>query len=570
MNTTPDTLYGHLKSWVAADPQRTALVDPEPDRSATTPIDGGHRRVTVTDLLARADEFARLLSNHQVGPGDCIGVWIPSWSDAYAWQFAASACGAHVIGVNTRYNVAEVSHVLAKARPRVLVMAHGFGRVKFLDTAVAAVAEARRSVQEDGTETFTPPVSFVWAVPGAQTDPTPADYDLGSGSMVVPRAPRLATAASTGDLQTAAGSDDRLAVAFTTSGSTGMPKLAAHRESAVISHAVNAASAVGLSPGDLMVEPLPYSGVFGYCGGMAALFAGAAVLLHPVFDETELLRAWEHFGGTHFVGADDMLSRVRRACGESGIRLDSWKWAGVADFQGMSAEIAQWASAEFGTRTVGVYGSSEVFALATLWPTDTSDDLRYSGGGQLVDPSYEYRIADPATDEPMSDGDDGEIQLSGTNVVNSYLGDSGEGAKNFTADGWFRTGDLGRAKGPHSFEYICRMGDVIRLRGFLVDPAEIETHIITHEDVELVKVVGRTNDLGEPEVVAFVQGVHDRVPDEEQIIAHCCERLARYKVPAEVRVIDAMPVTAGTNGSKIKAAVLRDWAAQPRVQSALG
>lgn len=559
MTSSDITLYGHLQEWVAADPQRTALLDPVPDGEEQNELEHGHVRVTVADLLARADQFAGLLAAHDVGDGDCVAVWLPSWADTYAWQFAASARGAHVIGVNTRYNVAEVGHVLTKARPRALVMAHGFRGLDFLSTATQAVAEAQAEFPADSKQPFVPPVAFVWAVPGAPNVPVDTDYDLGPGAVTVPAEASPEAAAPT----PAAPSADRLSVAFTTSGSTGLPKLAAHRESAVISHSQHVATRVGFAPGDVLVEPLPYSGVFGYSAGMGALFGGAAVLLQPVFDERALVRAWAAFGGSHFVGADDMLSRVRQACDASGTQLDSWKWAGVGDFQGMSADIAKWSAEAFGTETVGVYGSSEVFALASFWPLDAPDELRISGGGHLVDPEYEYRIVDPLSNEPVSSGSEGEVQLRGANVVDQYLGDKGEGAKNFAGNGWFATGDLGRAQGPEAFEYVCRMGDVIRLRGFLVDPAEIEFHLITHDDVELVKVVGRTDESGAPEVVAFVQPVPGSAPDPAKIRQYCKQRLASFKVPTEVRLVETMPVTTGTNGSKIKAAVLREWAAKP-------
>lgn len=559
MTSSDTTLYGHLQEWVAADPQRTALLDPMPDDDKQKDLEHGHVRVTVADLLARADQFAGLLAKHDVGEGDCVAVWLPSWADTYAWQFAASSRGAHVIGVNTRYNVAEISHVLTKARPRVLVMAHGFRGIDFLSTATKAIAEAQEEFPAGSAQPFGPPVAFVWAVPGAPNAPVAADYDLGSGAVTVP-----VNAAQSTDVPTpAAPKDDRLSVSFTTSGSTGMPKLAAHRESAVISHSQHVAARAGFAPGDVLVEPLPYSGVFGYSAGMGALFGGAAVLLQPVFNAHELVRAWDAFGGTHFVGADDMLSRVRQACEDSGTSLHSWKWAGVADFQGMSAGIAKWSADAFGTQTVGVYGSSEIFALASFWPLDAPDELRIFGGGRLVDPEYEYRIVDPLSNEPVPSGSEGEVQLRGANVVNHYLGDNGEGAKNFTSDDWFCTGDLGRAQGSDAFEYVCRMGDVIRLRGFLVDPAEIEFHLITHDDVELVKVVGRTDETGSPEVVAFVQPVPGSSPDPAEIRQYCKQRLASFKVPTEVRLVETMPVTAGTNGSKIKAAVLREWAAEP-------
>ena len=120
-----------LNQWATETPQRRLIVEP---------VGQGHRIITAQQLLATATGFAALLRDRGVSAGDCVAVWLPSWSDAFAWQFAASAVGAHVIGVNTRYNVTEVGHVLHKARPTVLVMAHDFRGIDFLSTLRDAIA----------------------------------------------------------------------------------------------------------------------------------------------------------------------------------------------------------------------------------------------------------------------------------------------------------------------------------------------------------------------------------------------------------------------------------------------
>ncbi|WP_349826950.1 AMP-binding protein [Brevibacterium litoralis] len=618
-STTPHistTLFGRLLRDAEAAPDHPVLVEPV-DEGA-----GGHRIHTRADLLTDAVLLAGLLRDHGVGPGDCVAVWTPSWAEVYAWQYAASALGAHVIGVNTRYGVAEVGNVLVKARPRVLVMAHAFRGVDFLTTARRAVEEATRAHPGEASAPFRTPTVVVTTPPGRRHRAVEAlaEHDLGAGAVVTPlvgrdgewggqdasaavRAPadRLrrgsdqgasgagAAAEAPAEIRATArelrttGDLDTLAVAFTTSGSTGMPKLAAHSEAAVLRHMDAVAARLGFGDADVLIEPLPYSGVFGYMAGMAALTGGARVVLQPVFDAAALLADWERFGGTHYIGGDDMISRFRaewekaRAAGAP-IDLATWRWSGVADFQGMSAELARWAAAEFGTVTSGLYGSSEVFSALTSWADEVPEDLRLRGGGALVDSGYEYRVVDPGDESPVSAGERGEpgvrgeLQLRGTNVVDAYLGDADGSVmrKNVTDDGWFRTGDLAAAIDARSFAFVCRMGDVIRLKGFLVDPAEIEMHLASHPGVAIAKVVGRTGVTGEPEVVAFVQVTEGAdgegasgagAPTGEDLREYCRDRLARFKVPAEVRIVEAMPTTAGTNGTKIKAAVLREWAA---------
>lgn len=575
MTHTTRTLFGLLTDAVRADPERRTLIEPVEAGTARHHVE--HTRL---DLLATAVDLADLLRSRGIGDGDGIAVWLPSWAEVYAWQFAASAVGAHIIGVNTRYNVAEVGNVLTKARPAALVMAHGFRGIDFLPTAREAVAEAREALEDREALSSDPeyraPAVVVSAGPGVDLVPPEVvdRYDLGAGAV---RSPVPGTTGHTAaevlaraDAYRTEGSPSTLSVAFTTSGSTGLPKVAAHCEHAVLHHMSAVAERLGFGSGDVMVEPLPYSGVFGYMAGMAALAGGASVLLHPVFDPEALLDDWERFGGTHYVGGDDMIARVRAAWEGRRRDLSIWRWWGVADFQGMSAELAAWSAGEFGTVTSGVYGSSEVFSLLTFWEDSVPPAQRVRGGGRLSAPDYAYRIVDPHTGTEVPEGHRGEIQLWGPNVVDEYLGDrrtpdgtpaSGSAMDtNTTEDGWFLTGDLGEAVDDRSFVYVCRMGDVIRLKGFLVDPAEIEVHLAEHPAVEIVKVVSRTDGAGEPEVVAFVQPAPGSTPDGDELRDFCARRLARYKVPAEVRVIERMPTTAGTNGSKIKAAVLRDWA----------
>jgi acyl-CoA synthetase (AMP-forming)/AMP-acid ligase II len=143
-------------------------------------------------------------------------------------------------------------------------------------------------------------------------------------------------------------------------------------------------------------------------------------------------------------------------------------------------------------------------------------------------------------------------------VVDAYLG--AEVPDAFTADGWFRSGDLGVLVDEGAFVYVCRRGDALRLRGFLVDPAEIERRLAAHPDVATAKVVGVPDADGATRAVGFVVAAPWRTPAGEDLVGWCREVLAGFKVPAAVHVVDAMPTTTGTNGTKIKAAELRRWA----------
>lgn len=530
------TLYEELTSLADKAPEQTLFVEPMPE---------GHSSTSRAEFLARVDRVASMLAAHGVGPGTCIATWLPNWVEAYAWQFAASAVGAHVIGINTRYNISEVAHVLGKARPAVVAVAYGFQRLDLFSRARAAL---------DLDSSITAPAVVPVPAPGIPGPEDPATYDLGGGVWEFTAPPESFTPVRA--------DADRLGVAFTTSGSTGMPKLAAHTEQGVVTHGRACADRIGMQESDVLIAALPFSGVFGFSASMAAIFAGAQLLLHPVFNEQNLVRDIEQFRGSHYVGADDMLSRVVSAWKETGADLSSLSWVGIADFQGQSRELAAWAAREFSTITVGVYGSSEIFALALFWEPETNEKRRFGGGGFRASDEMVVRVADPLTGESLPVGQEGELQFRGYNVVNAYLGDDGElRSANFTEDGWFRTGDLGTLADDGGFTYECRMGDVLRLKGFLVHPAEIEERLAAYPGVETAKVVGIKADNGEDQAIAFVtreSGAADL--DGDALREWCRLELARYKVPSTVHIVDEMPTTAGTNGTKIRAATLRDWA----------
>lgn len=485
-------------------------------------IDAGVGPVSWGELWRRTLGLARELEAAGIGSGDCVAVWLPNWSDSLCWQFASALRGAHVIGVNTRYNVDEVAHVLDSARPALVAVADGFHGLDL----------AGRLREATGRAGVTPAVALVTG-PGrepaeAAREPAPPD-DPG-----------------------------RLAVAFTTSGSTGRPKLAAHSASGVLTHALAGADAIGLTDTDVMLCAIPLAGTFGFSTAMAALAGGTTLVLEPVFDADTVLDDMARHRVSHVVAGDDMVLRLERAWRERPRDLTAWRWWGGADFQGRLRELASWAADEFGTVTSGLYGSSEIFALASMWPPDTPVPRRWDAGGRVVTPRIEVRVADPDSGQPLPNGTEGELLFRGPNVVDGYLGAAV--IKTFTEDGWFRSGDLGVLVEEGVFVYVCRMGDALRLRGFLVDPAEIELRLAAHDAVDTAKVVGIPGADGGTVAVGFVVAVPGATPTPDELRDWCARSLAAFKVPDAVHVVDRMPTTSGTNGTKIRTATLREWA----------
>ncbi|KID31631.1 acyl-CoA synthetase (AMP-forming)/AMP-acid ligase II [Prauserella sp. Am3] len=555
-----ETLTDLLAGTVAADAEATAI------------IDGGERprRVSRGELWRRTVALREDLRARGVGTGDCVGVWLPNWSESLVWQFAAASLGAHVIGVNTRYGVDDVAHVLDRARPAVVAVAHDFLDLDLAGTLASAV---------DRADTAPPSVAVVAGPAGCgpRDDRTPGDegsgvdapdvsddgvlprYDVGAGAWV----PSGWDVTAPLDPEVLRGVPDELAVAFTTSGSTGRPKLAAHRGSAVAAHARNVAAAGDWDAMSVSLIVLPLSGVFGYVPAITAIGAGGAALLEPRFDPALVLRHMAEFGVTHLACADDVVGRLMASWRDEPVAVPAWRRMLMADFYGDSLEASAWAEDDTGTPAMGVYGSSEVFSLVAFWRVHDAAPERWRGGGRPVSPAIGVRAVDPVTGESPAEGEPGELQFRGYPVVDAYLGDHDGSirSRSFTADGWFRSGDLGLVRDDGSFDYLCRMGDSLRLKGFLVEPAEIELRIAEHAGVVRAKVVG-VPVAGETRTVAFVEPDPDagEALDPEELREWCARTLARFKVPHLVQVIDEMPMTVGTNGSKIRTTELRERA----------
>ena len=527
------------------------LADAHADRVAAVERGraGTIRTLTFAGLRDAATAVAARLRAAGVRRGDVLAVWLPNWLESLTWQFGAAMLGAGVLGVNTRYHVHELTHLLTLARPVCVALPRTFLGLDFAGRLRDAVAEARRAVPD-----LRPPA--VVPIDGPPVPPGTAvtdDVDAGGGVW------HETADAAPGPAE---GTGADMACYFTTSGSTGAPKLAGHSQAALARHAVRGAAALEIRPGDAMLCALPLAGTFGLNAAFAALAGGAACVLEPVFDADRTLDHMAAYEVTHTVGGDDLIGRLMDAWREHPRKLDAWRRGAIAEFNGRVPEIAAWAQREFGALISGVYGSSEVFALTSVRPFDLPPDRRAPGGGAVVDPGIEVRVADLVTGEPRPDGESGELQFRGYNVLPEYLGNAEATAAAFTGDGWFRTGDLGTVDGPGRFTYACRAGDALRVRGFLVEPAEIERFLTTHDAVEMAKVVGADDASGTPVAVAFVTLRAGARAAADELRAYCADSLAPFKVPARVVIIPEFPTTTGTNGSKIRAAELRSRAAE--------
>lgn len=456
--------------------------------------------------------------------GDVLAVWLPNGVAWLQLLFAAAQLGVLIVPISTRYKAPEVRHLLQVSRARGIVVPR-----HFLDTDFCGVVACLRPEL--------PALQQVWVLEDV------TDFLVGAADAVPYAAPAASHAAD-------------LLCCFSTSGTTGQPKLAAHDQASITRHALHAAQALDLHAGDTMLCAIPLNGVFGFMTAMAALAGGACVLLMAVFSAEAAAALVRQHGVTHAVGADTMFDAM---LSEPSTDFSTWRRAAMADFAGVSLPVARRGEA-MGIVFSGTYGSSEVFSLNTTQRWDALAEERALAGGWPVDPAIEVRVVDIDTGLPLPAGASGELQIRGPNVLAAYLNNPEATTRARTPDGWFRTGDLATGQGRR-FTYLARLDDSLRLGGYLVNPAEIESALLLWPGIQGAQVVG-ARQVGQGDVaVAFVtcQGA---APGPDMLRAHCHEQLANYKVPVHFQVLDAFPVIHGPNGSKIQKRLLREWARQ--------
>ncbi|NWB92935.1 AMP-binding protein [Pseudomonas agarici] len=474
------------------------------------------------ELSAGAASSASYLISLGFAAGDVLAVWLP---DSPAWLqlfFAAASMGVIVVPISTRYKVAEANHVIELSRAKGLVIA-----TAFLDYDYQGAAASLKSNNST--------LEHILSV------------DINAGL--------INYEAVVNSFESIASTQLPL-ITFSTSGTTGHPKLALHTQIGIAKHALNVARALEVRPGDVMLCALPLYGVLGFVQALAALAAGAACVLMPVFKGEEAAQAIERYGVTHSFGSDGLFERIFDTTDYS---LSSWRRGGFTEFAGLGQKICKKAEQDLNLLLTGLYGMSECLAIAaTRYPHD-DPQVRALGGGSPVSTEIRIRVVDSDSGLEVAEGNQGELQITGYNIMTGYLNNDTATADAFTPDGWFKTGDLVR-RTVDGFIYLARLNDGMRLGGYLVDPSEIERFLIQHESVIGAQVVSVKKPGTGDVAVAFVRSI-DAQLSETELLTYCKAGIANYKVPKRIVFVDEFPEKPGPNGVKILKTKLREMAA---------
>lgn len=519
-----ETLSALLEGVVAERGDRTALIHGD-DRLSFAAL--------ARNVLAVAAGLARL----GVRRGDRVAVWLPNVPAWVELEFALARLGAMAVAINTKYRRHEVEDILERSGARLLVLQPSLNGTDYL-----SLVEEFDSARLGNLDAFV----SVGDEPCAQAI---------KGRSILAYSELLTQGGHAADDS----APDSLCNAFTSSGTTSAPKLVLHRQAAIVHHARAVAHTFSYrqTPNTVVLGMLPFCGVFGFNTIMGALAAGRPVVLLPVYDAAQAVAQIERHRVTHTSGSDEMFRRIFDAASPPS-RLQSLKEGAFANFSTDAAGLVEQA-VHRGIKLFQTYGSSEVQALMSYAAPGSGPKRWALGGGLPSSPQIRVRARDPESGKLLADGERGELEIGGPNVMVGYLNNQEATSAAMTPDGFVRTGDLGYTEGADSFVYLARLGDALRLGGFLVNPHEIEDYLEQFESIKLAQVVGVDTDRG-PRPVAFVILEPGETFSESAVIDTCRSNMAKFKVPVRIVALEQFPTTSSANGEKIQKAKLRDMA----------
>jgi len=519
------TLTGQLDRAAREAPDATAII-----------YEGG--RVSFSDFAALAKRYAAGLAALGVRPGDRVALWLPNTPEHYALTYAVWRLGAVVVGVNTRFKAKEVEDIVGRSRARFLAYQPGFKDIDF--AGILADVDPKELAHLEQV--------IVAGEPGEGA----AGEALGR-----PTTP-LGALEAHGELAEDRATPGTPCQIFTTSGTTSRPKFVLHAHRSLALHAERLPAAWKLDrPDGVLFQAAPLCGVVGLNVATLGVAAMRPQIIQTVFEPVSAADLFVEHGVTHMIGMEAMYERMVAA------RPEPHPFPKLAPAPSFGSnpplEPYRALARERGLPICAVYGMSEVCALFSFQPMELEESERLIGGGAPVHPETEVRVADPETDAVLETGAEGEIQIKSPTQLLEYADNPEATAAAFTADGFFKTGDLGRMRADGTFVYLARMGDVLRLAGFLTNPMDIEKELETDPAILEAQVV-QTRVGARDRAFAFVLLTGDAPFDEARALRRCRERLADYKAPLRVVPLDAFPVTESANAIKVRKTDLRKMA----------
>jgi long-chain acyl-CoA synthetase len=330
---------------------------------------------------------------------------------------------------------------------------------------------------------------------------------------------------------------DHLAALLFTSGTAGAPKAAMLTHGSMRANLDQARSGrESAMPGDVAYGVIPLYHVYGLNVVLGqTLLSGATLLLVQRFDPATAIESIRQRGVTLLFGSPTMwvaFSQFEEAPADSFATIR----VGYSGAAKLPVTVAETMERRFGVVVSEGYGLTEASPVVT---SSTGMTPRHGSVGAVLD-GIELRIVDEEGEDVLV-GDAGELWVRGPNVFAGYLDDPEATSRVITPDGWLRTGDIGYCDDDGFVYLVDRAKDLIIVSGFNVFPAEVEDVLLGYPGVAEAGVIGVPHPHTGEAVKAFVVLADGEDIDEETLIEHARDQLARYKCPSKIVIVDELP-----------------------------
>ncbi|MFF3635072.1 AMP-binding protein [Streptomyces sp. NPDC002250] len=511
-----DTIGANLDRAVAAWPEREALVD----------VPSG-RRWTYAEFAADVDRLACALLASGVAKGDRVGIWAVNCAEWVLVQYATARVGAVMVNINPAYRTHEVEYVLNQAGISLL-----FATVRHRTSDYRAMVEEVRVRCPRLTETV-----YIG--------------DPGWEAFA-----RRGSAVGTEELRAREAElscDDPINIQYT-SGTTGFPKGATLSHHNILNNGYFVGELVAYTEQDRVCIPVPFYHCFGMVMGNLAVTSHGACMVVPApsFDPEATLEAVQRERCTSLYGVPTMFIAELNLPGFAEYDLSSLR-TGIMAGSPCPVEVMKRVVAEMHMAEVSIcYGMTETSPVSLQ--TRIEDDLEHRTGtvGRVL-PHLEVKVVDPVSGVTQPRGTAGELCTRGYSVMLGYWDEPEKTAEAVDPGRWMHTGDLALMREDGYVEIVGRIKDMIIRGGENIYPREIEEFLYAHPGIRDVQVVGVPHEKYGEEVLACVIPMDPADPlTLEDLRVFCRDRLAHYKIPSRLQILEAFPMTVSGKVRKVE------------------